>query len=74
MRDLVAQRLHRMRHRVPALAGLAVLFTAVTGLMVLTGAARQAIGFSVLTALFVGWNGYHSNVRHTGACGPCAPP
>ncbi|AYN43075.1 hypothetical protein D9753_34050 [Streptomyces dangxiongensis] len=64
MRELVAQRLHRMRHRVPALICLAVLFTAVTLLMVFTGTVRQAVGFAVLTVVFVGWIIYHGNRRH----------
>ncbi|MFF9765440.1 hypothetical protein ACF1GT_02250 [Streptomyces sp. NPDC014636] len=68
MGDLVAQRLHRMRHRVAALVGLAVLFTAVTVLMVLTGTVRQAIGFAVLTVVFIGWNIHRSNIQHRRLC------
>ncbi|MFJ7149162.1 hypothetical protein ACIQVT_13325 [Streptomyces sp. NPDC100445] len=64
MRELVTQRLHRMRHRVGALVVLAVLFGGVTLLMALTGTVRQAVGFAVLTVGFVGWNTYHSNRVH----------
>ncbi|MBL1104315.1 hypothetical protein JK361_06795 [Streptomyces sp. 5-8] len=64
MRGLVARRLHRMRHRVAALIGLAALFTTVTLLMVFTGTVRQAVGFAVLTVVFVGWNIHRGNVWH----------
>ncbi|MFF1284839.1 hypothetical protein ACFVY4_29430 [Streptomyces sp. NPDC058299] len=64
MRELVAQRLHRMRHRVPALILLAVLFTALTLLMAFTGTVRQAVGFAVFTVVVVGWNVYRSNRWH----------
>jgi uncharacterized membrane protein len=68
MGDLVAQRLRRTRHRVAALVGLAVVFTAVTALMALTGTVRQAVGYAVLTVVFVGWRIHGSNVQHRRLC------
>ncbi|MBL1082369.1 hypothetical protein JK359_10300 [Streptomyces actinomycinicus] len=64
MRALVAQRLHRMRHRVPALVLLAFLFTAGTLLTVLTGSPLQAVAFGVFAVLCVGWSIHNSNVQH----------
>ncbi|MES9525273.1 hypothetical protein [Streptomyces capoamus] len=63
MRDLVAQRLHRTRHRRAALVLLGVLFGGLTVLLALTGNARQSIGFGVLTVVFVGWIAYQGHVQ-----------
>ncbi|WP_312038259.1 hypothetical protein [Streptomyces galbus] len=63
MRDLVAQRLHRTRHRRTALVLLGVLFGGLTVLMALTRDVRQSIGFGVLTVVFVGWMAYQGKVQ-----------
>ncbi|UPZ27131.1 hypothetical protein MUK60_04485 [Streptomyces sp. LRE541] len=55
MRALVAQRLHRTRHRVPALVFLTVLFCSVTVLSAMTGGLRPTIGLALLSVLFIGW-------------------
>ncbi|MYW18591.1 hypothetical protein GT039_24195, partial [Streptomyces sp. SID2955] len=64
MDALVTQRLRRTRHRVAASVCLAVLFTAVAVLMALTGTVRQAVGYAVLTVVFVGWSVHQGNVQH----------
>ncbi|MFI1377226.1 hypothetical protein ACH4UY_35150 [Streptomyces longwoodensis] len=63
MRDLVAQRLHRMRHRRMGLVLLGVLFGGLTVFMALTQDARQSIGFGVLTVVFLGWMAYQGKVQ-----------
>ncbi|MDQ1034165.1 hypothetical protein QFZ75_000581 [Streptomyces sp. V3I8] len=55
MRALVGRRLHRTRHRVPALIFLGVLFCSVTVLTALSGGLRQTVGMALLTVLFLGW-------------------
>ncbi|MFE7028679.1 hypothetical protein ACFU9Y_00080 [Streptomyces sp. NPDC057621] len=64
MRALVAQRLHRTRHRVPALVFLTVLFCSVTVLTAATGGPRQTIGFALLTVVFIGWSISNSSLQH----------
>ncbi|MGW0719286.1 hypothetical protein ACWD3K_31730 [Streptomyces sp. NPDC002778] len=64
MRDLVAQRLHRTRHRVAALIFLGALFTTVTVGTALTQGPRQTIGLSVLSVAFIGWMIYYSNLQN----------
>lgn len=64
MRDLVAQRLHRTRHRVAALVFLAALFTTVTMLTALTQGLRQTIGMTVISVTFVVWMIYYSNLQN----------
>ncbi|MFE6331773.1 hypothetical protein ACFVP3_33375 [Streptomyces sp. NPDC057806] len=64
MRDLVAQRLHRTRHRVAALIFLAVLFTTVTVGTALTAGPRQTIGMTVLSVGFIAWMIYFSNLQN----------
>ncbi|MFJ2262958.1 hypothetical protein ACIOKD_32410 [Streptomyces sp. NPDC087844] len=63
MRALVAQRLHRTRHRVPALVLLTVLFCSVTLLTAATGGQRQTIGVALLTVVFVGWGISNSSLQ-----------
>ncbi|MEU9430922.1 hypothetical protein [Streptomyces sp. NPDC048252] len=64
MRGLVAQRLHRTRHRVAALVFLAVLFCTVTALVALTSGPRQTIGFALLTVVFLAWSVGNGNLQH----------
>ncbi|MGV9454546.1 hypothetical protein [Streptomyces sp. NPDC003635] len=64
MRDLVAQRLHRTRHRVAALIFLAALFTTITVLTALTQGLRQTIGMTLISVTFIGWMIYYSNLQN----------
>ncbi|MDQ0585375.1 hypothetical protein [Streptomyces rishiriensis] len=64
MRALVAQRLHRTRHRVAALAFLAAMFCAVTALTAVTAGTGQTIGFALLTVVFLAWSVGNGNLRH----------
>ena len=63
MRALVAQRLHRTRHRGPALGFLAVLFCAVTVLTALSSGPRQTIGLALLTVVFLAWSVGNGNLQ-----------
>ncbi|PSM45181.1 hypothetical protein C6Y14_03650 [Streptomyces dioscori] len=63
MRALVTQRLHRTRHRKPALVFLTVLFVSVTVLTAATGGLRQTIGLALLTVVFIGCGIYNSSLQ-----------
>lgn len=64
MRALVAQRLHRTRHRMAAMVFLAVLFCGVTVLVAATAGTRQTIGFALLTVVFLAWSIANGNLHH----------
>ncbi|WP_189216380.1 MULTISPECIES: hypothetical protein [Streptomyces] len=63
MRDLIGQRLHRMRHRVPALVTLVVLFGATTAMTAVTFGPRETVGLALLSVVFIGWLSWYGGVQ-----------
>ncbi|MFJ9805617.1 hypothetical protein [Streptomyces wuyuanensis] len=55
MRDLVAQRLHRTRHRVVATVFLVLLCVSVAVMTAVTSGLRGAIGITLFLVVFLGW-------------------
>jgi Flp pilus assembly protein TadB len=55
MRDLVAQRLHRIRHHTAATAVLAFLVVTLVLLTAATSGLRQTVGYALLGVAGLGW-------------------
>ncbi|MFH8800904.1 hypothetical protein ACH4F6_15085 [Streptomyces sp. NPDC017936] len=64
MRDLVEQRLHRIRHRRVAQGFLALLFCAVVVLTALTAGPRQTLGMALFSGGFLIWLVLYGNLQH----------